>query len=103
MSRENHKFRISTREHLWKKQGERCAYCNRKITKEQASLDHIIPIVHSNEGYMKDNFIVTCKRCNKAKGDMIIFSNLFDKLIYPIVDVPYFFEWDYIQTNKFKE
>ena len=101
--REDHKFRIETRERLWEEQDHKCGYCDREITKEKASLDHIIPVIHAQEAYMKDNFIVACKRCNKEKLDYIVFTNLFDKLIYPVIDVPYFFQAKYIQTNKFKE
>jgi len=101
--RESHEFRITTRDTLWKEQDGKCGYCGKKIDLYHASLDHIIPIFHSKEKYMKDNFIVTCHYCNVSKSDMIVFTNLFDRVIYPIIDVPYFFQVKYIQTNKFKE
>ena len=100
--REDHKFRISTRERLWEEQDHKCAYCNRRITKDQASLDHIIPIIHIEKNYGETNLIVCCKRCNKEKLDYIVFTNLFDRIIYPIVDIPYFHRVNYIQKNKFK-
>lgn len=100
--RESHEFRINTRNRLFKEQNGKCAYCGKPI-KGKPSLDHIIPVILGAELYQKDNYIVTCIKCNKAKGDHIVFTNLYDRIIYPIVDIPYFAQWDYIQTNKFKE
>lgn len=101
--RESHEFRITTREKLWKEQKGKCAYCDRIITKEKASLDHVIPLDLTKESnYDIDGYVVTCKRCNKEKGNHIVFTNLIDKIVYPIVDIPYFFQANYIQRNKFK-
>ena len=99
--REEHKFRITTREMIFKEQGGICIYCKKPIV-GKPSLDHIIPIEH-HEPYADGNYVVTCIPCNKRKGNRIVFSNLFDREIYPIIDIPYFFKWDYIQTNNFKE
>jgi len=101
--RESHQFRIDTRDRLWKEQQGKCGYCGRKIDLYQSQLDHIIPFFHTKEAYMKDNFIVACRKCNVSKSDMIVFTNLYDRIIYPIIDIPYFFQAKYIQTNKFKE
>lgn len=101
--RESHEFRISTREKLWKEQGGRCSYCNKTITKEQASLDHVCPInLTKKTNYDINGYVVTCKRCNKEKDNHIIFTNLYDRIVYPLVDIPYFFQSNYIQRNKFK-
>lgn len=97
--RESGTFRISMRAKLFKSQNGICGYCHRKI-KGKPSLDHIIPLnaMEENDCHL-DNYIVTCIACNKRKGDRIVFSNLFDKEIYPIIDVPYFFRINEIQYN----
>jgi len=99
--RESHEFRIQKRKELYEAQNGICGLCNRPI-KGEPSLDHVIPLSLGAELYQEGNYICTCIRCNKAKGDRVIFTNLFDGLIYPIVDVPRFFRADYIQTNNFK-
>jgi HNH endonuclease len=42
-----------------------CAYCG---TKEHVSQDHFIPI-SKNGGYVKNNIIPSCERCNKSKSN----------------------------------
>jgi len=102
--REDARFRITTREKLWEEQNHRCGYCNQVITKEQASLDHIIPVNSTKEPvYNEDSYIVTCKRCNKEKLDYIVFTNLYDRIVYPIITIPYFFHYSYITSNWLKE
>lgn len=98
--RESSKFRIKKRKELFEKQKGVCVYCNELIT-GKPELDHIIPVVHGN-GIGEDNFVVCCKRCNKNKGSYIVFSLLYDRVIYPIIDIPYFFRSSYITKNKFK-
>jgi CRISPR/Cas system Type II protein with McrA/HNH and RuvC-like nuclease domain len=97
--RESGSFRIAMRAKLYKSQNGVCAYCKRLI-KGKPSLDHIIPLnaMEVNE-YNQENYVVTCIACNKRKGDRIVFSNLLDREIYPIIDVPYFFRLNDIQYN----
>jgi 5-methylcytosine-specific restriction endonuclease McrA len=100
--REEHSVRISTRLKLWKQQDKKCAYCGNVIASGKASLDHIIPIIKLDKPLGETNLIVCCKRCNNNKGDHIIFTNLYDGIIYPLIDIPYFFRARYIQTNNKK-
>jgi CRISPR/Cas system Type II protein with McrA/HNH and RuvC-like nuclease domain len=97
--RENHQHRINMRKHLYEKQNGVCVYCKRIIVYEKCSLDHIIPVVHLDSNIGDDNLAMSCKYCNINKGDQIVFSNLYDHEIYPIVDVPMIFQWKYIITN----
>jgi hypothetical protein len=100
--REDHKVRIATREKLMKDQNGLCSYCNKPI-KGKASLDHIVPIILCTSGDIElirnVNLTATCIPCNKRKGDRIIFSNLFDKVIYPMIEIPYFYHYNYIIYN----
>jgi CRISPR/Cas system Type II protein with McrA/HNH and RuvC-like nuclease domain len=98
--REEASYRIKTRYRLWKEQNETCAYCDKKIPYDKASLDHIIPVFHMEEISGPENLIVSCKKCNKNKGNMIVYTNLYDRVIYPIVDAPYVFYDYYIHSTK---
>lgn len=100
--REAHTVRIETRNRLWKEQNKKCAYCGKEIPPGKASLDHIIPVIKLDEAIGEENLIVCCKSCNKNKGDHVIFMNIYDKVFYPMVDIPYFFRAKYIQTNNKK-
>lgn len=98
----NHK-RVTTRARLFKTQSGICVYCGREI-KGKPSLDHIVPVDICTKEDLEimgdNNFVVCCKRCNKSKGNRVIFSNLFDREIYPILlDIPYFFRYTYITYN----
>jgi len=98
--REDPNFRITTRQRLYEDQGRICVYCKEDVI--NPTLDHIIPILHieDNNDCYKDNYVVCCEECNKSKGEQIIFSNLIDREIYPIIETPYFFRSKYIQFNK---
>lgn len=97
--RETHQDRINLRKKKWKEQQGVCGYCNRPVALEHASLDHIIPVEALDENLGEANLIMTCKRCNRMKGNHIVYTNLFDKLVYPMVEVPYFFQWSNIIKN----
>lgn len=64
-----------TRESVWKRQGGRCAMCNRKTTMDidstprQATVDHIVPISKGGT-HTQENTQLLCRDCNcKRKGD----------------------------------
>ena len=100
--REDAHTRITTRERLTKEQNNICAYCKRPI-KGKSSLDHIIPVDSLNDNIGEANLVVTCIACNKRKGNHIIFSNLFDKEVYPMIDHTYIYQDYYIhKTTKIR-
>jgi len=97
--RESHDFRISLRQKLFKDQNGICAYCNKPII-GKPSLDHVIPLDSMEDNDQNPaNYVVSCIGCNKRKGNHLIFTNLLDGEIYPMVDVPYFFHVYDIQYN----
>jgi len=102
--REDAKTRVETRNRLWKEQNKTCPYCRKKIPVEFASLDHVMPIDRLTPEDVKilgpANLIVCCKRCNRAKGNYVVFSNIYDREIYPIIDVPVIFQDYYIHCTK---
>lgn len=106
--RENHHTRIAIREQLYAEQGGKCYYCGRLMKKKgegvsgaTVTLDHIIPVIEMEESSdtYKDNHVAACMRCNKAKGNFIVFTCLYDRLVYPVIETPFFFRASYIQEN----
>jgi 5-methylcytosine-specific restriction endonuclease McrA len=49
----------------------RCAYCNRRLSAKQATVDHVKP--KSAGGYDKrKNYALACRSCNHAKGSLTV-------------------------------
>ncbi len=45
-----------------------CAKCGKKIRKGDADIDHIVPQSYGG-GDNTDNLQITCRRCNRSKGN----------------------------------
>jgi 5-methylcytosine-specific restriction endonuclease McrA len=45
----------------------RCAYCLKRLTKKNRSLDHLIPLTRGG-GNTLDNLVPACRRCNQRKN-----------------------------------
>lgn len=45
----------------------KCIYCNVKLTKENVTADHILPIAHGGNN-CQVNIVVCCKDCNHERG-----------------------------------
>lgn len=56
------------RSRLYARQAGRCAYCNRKVSRKNGTLDHIVPI--DRGGVVDDirSLIFCCYECNQEKG-----------------------------------
>jgi 5-methylcytosine-specific restriction endonuclease McrA len=48
--------------------GNRCAYCGKKLTPRQITLDHITPISKGGN-HTRTNVVPACKSCNSRKGN----------------------------------
>ena len=55
----------------FKKESEKiCHYCGKKITnKDELTVDHVIPVSKGGEN-AKDNFVISCKTCNREKANL---------------------------------
>lgn len=58
----------ATRNLVWRDSNRRCAYCNKPLTKETFTLDHVIP---KSKGGSSDasNLVVSCIPCNESKAN----------------------------------
>lgn len=43
-----------------------CYYCGKKFSKEELTLDHIVPVARGGKS-TRGNLVVCCKSCNQAK------------------------------------
>lgn len=54
---------------LSKRDGGKCHYCEKHLPLDRLTLDHVVPV--SQGGVNKVcNLVLSCRPCNKAKGDM---------------------------------
>lgn len=61
--------------HLKKKSGLKCIYCDRILTDENATSDHIIPI--SKRGNNSQvNLVISCRDCNSDRGNLEFYNYL---------------------------
>ena len=44
-----------------------CYYCGKKFTKQELTMDHIVPLARGGKS-TKNNIVVCCKECNNKKG-----------------------------------
>ena len=54
-----------TRQNIFKRDGFKCQYCERK---DQLTLDHVVPKAKGGNSSW-ENLITACNRCNSQKGD----------------------------------
>ncbi len=46
-----------------------CCFCGKRLTMDQATLEHIIPKSRGGE-FVIENLTISCWRCNQRRGDM---------------------------------
>lgn len=56
-----------SRENLYSRDGGKCQYCAEKVTRAQATYDHVIP--RAQGGHTRwENITISCYACNQRKG-----------------------------------
>jgi len=56
-----------SRENVYARDNGRCQYCSNKITRAEATYDHVIP--RSQGGHTRwENIVISCNGCNQKKG-----------------------------------
>lgn len=59
-----------TRKRVFQRDKYRCQYCNKKLTGNTATVDHVIPRSHRDSpGNTWENLVCCCKPCNNEKSD----------------------------------
>ena len=65
----------------WKSKLEEgiCHYCGKKFSKEELTMDHIVPVARGGKS-IKGNVVVSCAACNQSKGLSTPVDIILDKL-----------------------
>lgn len=50
---------------------EVCAYCGKKLTRQNATLDHVIPLSRGGDDSPR-NLVWCCLKCNREKGSQLL-------------------------------
>lgn len=65
-------WRKMYREDARRNQGGRCRYCRSSIGREDATLDHVVPVCEGGSDIDPGNFAAADELCNRAKGRMSV-------------------------------
>jgi len=57
------------REHIFESWGWKCAYCDKQLDENTATIDHIVP-KHKGGHSVKTNLCAACSECNKNKSTL---------------------------------
>lgn len=68
MSAKDRRRMKAKRAALYVAQGGKCAYCGKPISKNKATLDHVVPWALGGRN-ASENLRVACHKCNQAKAD----------------------------------
>jgi 5-methylcytosine-specific restriction endonuclease McrA len=56
-----------SRENVYARDGGKCQYCSRAVTRSEATYDHVVPrALGGKTGW--DNIVIACVACNQKKG-----------------------------------
>ena len=55
----------------WRDRGL-CAYCDKRVAFDKSTLDHVQPLCQGGSDRHKENFVISCQKCNAAKGALIL-------------------------------
>lgn len=56
---------------FWRDQGL-CQLCEKPVTFEEATLDHVHPLTRGGKNRAKENIIIAHPKCNALKGSLVI-------------------------------
>ena len=67
VARRRHRGLALSRENVLARDGGACQYCGRKLTRAEATFDHVVP---RSQGGATDwtNIVTCCHECNRVKG-----------------------------------
>ena len=90
-----------TRRVLFNRDGWKCAYCGRKLSLADATVDHVLPKSHGGKTSWK-NCVASCKPCNKRKADRTPEQAAMPLLVIPRNPTAYHI-WDRIKEDEYHE
>jgi 5-methylcytosine-specific restriction protein A len=68
LQKEKEKARVLRKTQWWQRQMAKgvCYYCQRPVTRDQMTLDHIVPLIRGGRS-TRGNMVLACKTCNNRK------------------------------------
>ena len=60
-------FRSFSRDNVYMRDHCRCQYCNRKVSRPEATYDHVTPRAQGGRTTW-ENIVIACVPCNQSKG-----------------------------------
>lgn len=76
--RKRHQYSADTRKLIYDKYDGRCQLCGKKLSLQEMTLDHIIPLAVGGVDDIS-NLWTACESCNQAKADSLP-ENFFDRI-----------------------
>jgi 5-methylcytosine-specific restriction endonuclease McrA len=67
---------VETRQWLLDRHGSVCAYCERRVSEDSITLDHVTPRRGRTAYDRRDNLVLACTACNAKKADQPILAFL---------------------------
>ena len=59
------------RQSIFESWGWKCAYCEKDLNTDSATIDHIIPKFKGGHN-VKSNMLCSCSSCNRSKGSVLL-------------------------------
>lgn len=59
------------RQHIFEAWEWKCAYCDRQLNQDNATIDHILP-KHKGGHNVRNNMLCSCANCNRSKGSDLV-------------------------------
>jgi 5-methylcytosine-specific restriction endonuclease McrA len=56
-----------SRQNVYARDGGKCQYCQRKVSRSEATYDHVVPRAHGGRTTW-ENIVIACVPCNQTKG-----------------------------------
>jgi 5-methylcytosine-specific restriction protein A len=78
LQREKEKARTLRKTQWWQRQMAKgiCYYCERRIDREEMTLDHIVPLIRGGRS-TRGNVVLACKTCNSRKKYLLPMERTF--------------------------
>lgn len=58
----------SVKKTVFRFQNGKCAYCGKKLSKLERTLDHVVPLSKGGAKHSIENIVMSCRLCNQKKG-----------------------------------
>lgn len=80
--------RLGRRDRIWRRDGGRCYYCSRPLTRKTMTIDHVVARYVGGTDDEK-NIVLCCRTCNGEKGNLTI-SQFREKIKWSLAGMPEF-------------